>query len=74
MESKLSFMRGVVESAIRNMSPEDRQAALQEVTSQVVAMMSEDERVTALVAVIGELARSVPAERIEEAFARFHSG
>jgi hypothetical protein len=37
-------------------------------------MMSDEERVTALAAVISELARSVPAERIEEALARVHSG
>jgi len=31
-------MRGVVESAIKTMSPEERQSALREVTGQVVAL------------------------------------
>jgi hypothetical protein len=67
-------MRGVVESAIRNMSAEERQAALREVTGQVVSMMSENERVDALTAIVGELVASVPAERLEEAFSRNRAG
>ena len=66
----MSFMRGVVESAIRNMSPEERQAALREVTEQVVALMNEQERVEALAAIVNELAASVPADRIEAVLAR----
>ncbi len=65
MEWVMSFMRGVVESAIRNMSPEERQSALREVTAQVVAMMNEEERVEALTAIVRELAASVPSERLE---------
>jgi hypothetical protein len=66
----MSFMRGVVENAIRNMSPEERQSALHTVTEQVVAMMSEEERMSALVEIVGQLARSVPEHRIEEVMAR----
>jgi hypothetical protein len=67
----MSFMRGVVENAIKNMSPEERQSALQSVTQQVVSMMSEEERVAALVQIVGHLARSVPDERIGEVMAAF---
>jgi hypothetical protein len=63
-------MRGVVENAIRNMSPEERQSALKSVTEQMVSMMSEAERIDALVEIVGQLARSVPDDRIGEALAR----
>lgn len=66
----MSFMRGVVESAIKNMSPEERQSALREVTGQVVALMNEQERVEALAVIVRELAQSVPADRVEAVLAR----
>ena len=66
----MSFMRGVVESAIKNMSAEERQSALREVTGQVVALMSEQERVEALAAIVRELAGSVPADRVDAVLAQ----
>lgn len=66
----MSFMRGVVENAIKNMSPEERQNALHSVTAQVVSMMSEEERIGALVEIVGQLVRSVPDDRIDEVMAR----
>jgi hypothetical protein len=72
--SWLSFMRGVVESAIRGMSAEERQSALREVTGQVVAMMGPDERIDALAALIRELAQGVSPEDIAEAISRAGSG
>jgi hypothetical protein len=63
----MSFMRGVVENTIRNMSPEERSDALRTVTSQVVTLMSEQERVDALVHIFRELSASIPAERLEAA-------
>jgi len=74
MEWAMSFMRGVVESAIKNMSPDERQAALREVTGQVVAMMNEEERVEALTAIVGELAASVPPDRLEAVLPRVGAG
>jgi hypothetical protein len=52
------------------MSPEERQSALKSVTEQMVSMMSEAERIDALVEIVGQLARSVPDDRIGEALAR----
>ena len=65
----MSFMRGVVESAIKNMSPEERQSALREVTEQVVALMNEQERVEALKAIVKELTARLPADRVEAVLA-----
>jgi len=62
----MSFMRGVVENAIRNMSPEERAQALETVMQQVVGMMSEQERVDALLAVVRELTNSLPGERVAD--------
>lgn len=65
----MSFMRGVVENAIKNMTTEERQQALQSVTQQVVSMMTAEERIAALVEIVGQLAQSVPDDRIEEVLA-----
>lgn len=62
-------MRGIVENTIRNMSPEDRQEALETVTRQVVSMMSEQERLATLRAIVAELSAGMPPERIAAALA-----
>lgn len=61
----MSFMRGVVESTIRNMSPEERQDALRGVTEQVVSTMSEQERIDTLTEILGQLVRSIPSDRLD---------
>lgn len=63
----MSFMRGVVENTIKNMSPDERSKALETVTQQVVALMSEQERIDALVAIVRELSGAIPAERLSKA-------
>lgn len=70
---RMSFMRGIVENTIRNMSPDERMDALKAVTSQVIGSMSEQERVDTLVEVLGQLARSVPEERLADALRRIKS-
>lgn len=55
-------MRGIVESTIKNMSPEERDEALQAVMRQVVSMMSPDERRLALIDVVTHLAQDLPDE------------
>ena len=58
----VSFMRGIVESTIKNMSPEERDEALQAVMRQVVSMMSAEERRLALIDVVTHLAQDLPDE------------
>ncbi len=55
----VSFMRGIVESTIRNMSPEERDEALQSVMRQVVSMMSAEERRVALIDIVAHLSRDL---------------
>lgn len=55
-------MRGIVESTIKNMSPAERDEALQAVMRQVVSMMSPDERRLALIDVVTHLAQDLPDE------------
>lgn len=55
-------MRGIVESTIKNMSPEERDEALQAVMRQVVSMMSAEERRLALIDVVTHLAQDLPDE------------
>ena len=66
----MSFMRGVVESAIKNMSAEERQSALQEVTGQVVALMSVEERAEALTTIVRELSAGLPPDTIHAVWLR----
>lgn len=58
----VSFMRGVVESAIKNMSPEERDQALNAVMQQVVSSMSTEERKAALVDIVTLLSGDLSAE------------
>lgn len=57
----MSFMRGIVENQIKNMSPQERKDALQMVTAQMIASMTEQERVAALREIAGQLLSSIPA-------------
>jgi uncharacterized protein YaaW (UPF0174 family) len=66
----MSFMRGVVENAIRNMSPEERQEALHSVTRQVVALMEEHERIDALTHIVRSLAEGLSSEQVHMALNR----
>jgi hypothetical protein len=66
----LSFMRGVVENAIRSMSAEERLEAMQAVTQQMIESMSEAERVEALVYIVRLLADGLPPERVLAALDR----
>jgi hypothetical protein len=67
---RVSFMRGIVENTIKNMSPGEREAAMKSVTQQMVSMMSETERVDALVQLFDSLMRDLPRERLDEVVER----
>ena len=66
----MSFMRGIVENTIKNMSPGEREAAMKSVTHQMVSMMSGSERVDALVQLFESLMRDLPQQRIDEVIER----
>jgi hypothetical protein len=59
-------MRGIVENTIKNMSPGEREAAMKSVTEQMVSLMSETERVDALVQLFDALVRDLPKDRLDE--------
>jgi hypothetical protein len=63
---QMSFMRGIVENQIKNMSPQERQEALRTVTAQVIASMNEQERTDALREITAQLLKSLPTERHAE--------
>lgn len=56
----MSFMRGVVENAIKNMSPEERSEALLTVSAQMVQSMSPAQRREALTAIVSMLLDGLP--------------
>lgn len=58
----VSLMRGIIENAIKNMTPEERDKALQSVMEQVVSMMSPEERRTSLVYIVAYLAGDLSSE------------
>lgn len=57
----MSFMRGMAERVVENMSAEERQEALRDVAGQMVARMSPAERLDAAREVVGMLVDGLPA-------------
>lgn len=58
----MSFMRGVVENAVRNMSPDERLQAIDSLMRSVVTSMSPQEREQALEIVVRHLVAGLGAE------------
>jgi hypothetical protein len=52
------------------MSPEERMQALETVMQQVVTLMTEQERVDALLAIVRELTNAIPPERLADTLNR----
>lgn len=59
----MSFMRGVVENAVRNMSPDERLQAIDSLMQSVVRSMTPEERERALEIVVRHLVGGLSAEQ-----------
>ncbi|RIK45698.1 MAG: hypothetical protein DCC58_05640 [Chloroflexi bacterium] len=64
----MSFMRTVMENAVRNMSPDERHDAIVAVATEVARTMTAEERASALVALIRILGEGLPASTRASAF------